>query len=213
LPTVEIKFPIAEQRISTVRATRYQVRLKVEHWSLGTSGRGVVLALDDFEPHRVTGLEERLGGLVPGGLPLDAGEHRLLAVAVDDDGVGVKPDHTGARGPFGVVRFHVGERGSGKPETNGLVLLAPTGKVATDQGRLLVDCYLFGSAPGPDLGPVRLNLRGPDGEWQTETSTPVWVSGLGPGRYHLYAELAGDRAAHAERTFELEAESAPKAPP
>jgi len=213
LPTVEIKFPIAEQRISSARATQYQVRLKVEHWPLGTSGRGVVLALDDFEPHRITGLEQRLGGLVPGGLTLGAGGHRLLAVAVDDDGVGVKPSHTGARGPFGVVRFHVGERGAGEAEKNGLVLLAPTGKVTTDRGKLLVDYYLFGSAPGPELGPVRLSLAGPGGEWQTETRTPVWVSGLGPGRYHLYAEAEGDRAAHAERTFELGAGSAGEAPP
>jgi hypothetical protein len=202
---VEIKFPIAEQRISSARAAGYQVRLKVEHWSLGASGRGVVLALDDCEPRRATGLEERLGGLVPAPLTLGAGEHRLLAVAVDDDGVGVKPNRAGARGPFGVVRFYVGERGSGEAEEGGLVLLAPTGKVAAAEERLLVDYYLFGSALGPELGPVRLSLTGPGGEWQTETSTSGWVSGLEPGRYHLYAELAGDRAVHAERTFEVEA--------
>jgi hypothetical protein len=211
LPTVEIKFPITEQRISSARAPNYQVRLKVEHWPLGTSGRGVVLALDDFEPRRITALEERLGSLVPGGLTLGAGAHRLLAVAMDDDGVGVRPSHTGARRPFGVVRFYVGERGAGQAEENGLVLLAPTGTVAAEQGRLLVDYCLFGNAP--ELGPVRLSLAGPGGEWQTEISAPGWVSGLEPGRYHLRAEAEGDRAAHAERTFELGAASAGEAPP
>jgi hypothetical protein len=201
MPAVEIEFPIAEQWITALRAPQYKVRIKVEHWPLGKSGRGVVLVLDEFEPHRVTGPEQRLGDL-SGGTTLSAGEHRLLAVAVDEHGASLGPAHAGARGPFGVVRFYVGQRGSGEPEKTGLVLLAPTGKVVTDGARLLVDFCLFGSAPGRGLGPVRLDLNGADGEWHTEAWAPVFLSGLGPGRYHLRAELGGERA---ERTFELEA--------
>jgi hypothetical protein len=213
MPAVEIEFPIAEQRISSLRAPQYKVRIKVEHWPVGKSGRGVVLALDDFEPRRVTGLVQRLGDWLPSGTTLGAGKHRLLAVAVDEHGASLGPARPGARGPFGVVRFYVGQRGSGDPEETGLVLLAPTGKIVTEDASLLVDYYLFGSVPGRELGPVRLSLSGPDGEWHTEAWAPVWVSGLGPGRYHLRAELEGHRAAHAERTFELERMLAREAAP
>jgi hypothetical protein len=206
MPVVEIKFPIAEQTIIVSRARAYKVRLKVEHWAIGDPGRGVLLALDDLPPRRVSALEVPLGDLLPTGQIIAAGEHRLFAVAVDAEGAAVKPATRRSRGPFGVVRFYVGWRARSEPEKPGLVLVAPTAPFAGAEpgARLLIDYFVFGHEPQRGTGPVHIALRGADGEFATDATNAVWVSGLGPGRYRLGVEVVGRQGVRAERAFELE---------
>ena len=195
LPHVEIEFPIAEQRIWIQKASRYAVRLAVEHWPLGKDGAAVQLCLDDHPPHLVTSLHDlpRLGELVPEDRVLEAGAHRLFAVAVRGNGETVKPTEPTSRAPYATVRFHLGERGRPEADSARIVYSQPrgtfNGQAAADC--ILVDFYLLGVALGEATWSVQVRVEGRAGSWMTRVHEwqPLWLHGLPSGDYDVSLQL------------------------
>ncbi len=215
-PHVEIKFPFAEQHIAVKKASRYRVRLEVQHWPTSGDTGGVELALDHYRPRRLDTLPKavRLGDLVPADQTLEAGEHVLFAIAVRPDGTSVKPTSGASLQPFGAVHFWVGPRGKATIDMQApmLVYSQPSGTYngAHAADNVLLDFYLLGAKLGAGKDRVRASISGPrvEQKFVIQDSRARRISGLPSGDYRVELSLRGPDEkpvagpwAHAARTI------------
>lgn len=194
-PHVEIAFPFAEQHIRAAKADGYHVRLKVEHWP----ARAVELALDDFRPRTLAELPDKptLGSLVPVDQKLEPGEHLLVAMAIRDDGITVKPASESSLEPFGAVHFWVGPRGTSGIDMHRpmIVLSEPrgtyNGDAAADAAR--IDFYVLGAPLGAGKYQVAASVdgEGAHSELTLDRWQPLAVHGLPSGDFRIKLQLLG----------------------
>lgn len=197
---VEIRFPIAEQRISRKKLDAYRVRLK-------RKGQGDLwLALDGHRPRKVDapGASVVLGALVPADVELAAGAHWLAATLQPKDGAPYATQ-AGSRQPVAALRFWVEERSEREPPTPSVVLFQPGGTYNGADAQVIVYAAAFHlptSGLAPDGFRVRISGEGRTGSIALGAVTPVAVRDLPSGDYDVVVELldtSGQRFATAQR--------------
>ncbi len=214
-PMIELVAPFLGAVIPLQEAASSRVRVNVAGWSLGATGHGVAVMLDGDRPWvlRQAPVEVRLGDLPSDGRPVGPGLHRLVAAAVDAEGIAVRPPQRGSRGSVAVVDFFVGARGTLPPDAPFLIVLSPSGPGdgGVAAGAPVVDCVVVGASLA--AGGVRLGieLTGSAGRWAADLGDddPRRVHGLGPGDHSLEIVLtSGEGSARrvldrVRRTFAL----------
>ena len=195
---VEVLFPYLGNTIPQAKVDEAPVRWKLENLARTPASADhaeVVLALDDYTPRRVSelGSPVHLGDLVPAGQRLPEGVHRLVAVAMDDRGVSIKPSHPASRGPFSAVTFRVGVRAPIPADEPWLLCLRPRRGLGRQSGAsgFVLDFYVVGAAIGADSYHVEWTLEGPGlkrtrriDRWEA-----LSVSNLRPGQYSIELRL------------------------
>jgi len=188
-PHVEILFPYLGKSVPAAHANDYEVRLRVENWS----GR-VQLALDDYRPVVVENATERvpLGSLVPADRDLAPGNHRLFAVAVDEQGRMLRAARPTARAPFAVVDFRIGSRVALPDERPFIAYSQPRGTYNGDAAAdaVFVDFYLVGVERFPGSR-VRVQVLGAGCSWSQTLPTwqPMRIRGLPSGDFDVEVTL------------------------
>lgn len=201
---VELKFPVAEQRISASKLTKALVRYELR--SAPPDAR-LVGWLDDHPavPLPSGAAQVRLLSLVPPGVSLADGAHRLVLALVGPDERLLTRGGVSGRAPFAVAHFWVGARDAAAPRAPELLLMRPTSprvvegplpldfvvawqhQLAPDQGLTL---RIFTAASGEE----RWTLRHPVVE-------PVVLQGLPSGAWRL--ELSLDARPSARASLEV----------
>lgn len=213
---VEILFPFSEQRILIPKAQAYKVRTKIEGWSLGASGKGVLIALDLHRPRRVlAGSEITLGSLVDAGKEIASGPHWLVLGAVDEGSKLVRGSGA-SRAPFAAVRFWVGDRDKEQPPGPAVALLSPAG---TLNGEVAADAAAIDFLAVParlGRGGVRVAVSGGDVRLEQKLTSwqPVSIRDLPSGDFSVEVALLDehgqpDAKARAERTISVNRELGP----
>ncbi len=190
-PMIELLAPFSGAVISLQEAASSRVRVNVASWPLGETGNGVAVMLDGDRPRvlRQAPVEVRLGDLPSDGRPVGPGLHRLVAAAVDAEGIAVRPPPRGSRGSVAVVDFFVGARGELPPDAPFLIVLSPSvpGDGGVAAGAPLVDCFAVGASLAAGEVRLAIELTGPEGRWAVDLGDdePRRVHGLGPGDHSL----------------------------
>ncbi len=200
---VEIRFPIAEQRIRMKKTAGYRVRLK-------KAGSGQLwVALDDHRPRPVPRPDDSIGlaELVPADQELSPGPHWLSATLLAQDHVPYAAAPDKSRQPVAALRFWVekrGERGAPGPQ---LIMFQPGGTYNGKDAQVVLHTAAFHMPEGglaPDGFRIRIQGSGRSGALTLGAVSPVKIPDLPSGDYRIDVELvspAGVSLAKAQRTI------------
>ncbi|HLV68052.1 MAG TPA: hypothetical protein VKY73_19675 [Polyangiaceae bacterium] len=185
-PRVEIVQPASGEKLETLGAARYEVRVASSELPEGAEVR---IALDGQRPRRVPeGGKLALADLQPPGVPLAPGSHTVLAVVVDGSGLAYRGAND-ERPPFALTEFVVGER-KGAPlaaSTPRLWCLAPSGThYGEETERLVVDLFPVGPL-STDTLPVRVVADSGTAELRLDPRRPHALGGLPGGDVRVVA--------------------------
>lgn len=189
---VEIRFPIAEQRITSEKAADYKVRLKSE-------GAGTLwLALDEHRPRSVARVDKTvtLSELVPADVDLAEGEHWLTAALLAEGGVLPQAPAEASRKPFAALRFWVGQRGARGEPAPRVVLLSPGGTYNGPDARVLIQAVaLHVPVEGLAADGFRVSLVGAGRQGALALPAPAAVVApeLPSGDYRVEVKLVGSK--------------------
>lgn len=199
---VEIRFPIAEQRIRQKKLDAYRVRLKKQ-------GDGQLwLALDGHRPRKVDSADGSLplSALVPADVDLAAGAHWLSATLAPEAGAPYATTQE-SRQPVAALRFWAEERTERAAPAPRVVLFQPGGTYNGSAARVIVHAAAF-HLPSAGLAPdgfrVRVMGEGRTGAVSLPAVTPLEIRDLPSGDFTIAVELvdpAGQRIAFAERSI------------
>lgn len=191
---LEFQFPVVGQLIPSAKAEKYKVHLQLEGQAKGKRYR-VALRLDDNQSHVVDPKQPiALGSLLDADAALEAGQHVLFGVVLDEQGQpwAAKPEWS--RGPTAIVRFGVDTRDvSSGPLVR---VLSPRG---TFNGEESVKNARFEFSVNPPLGrgpaaQAKLSVTGERGETLERVVSdvhPFAISGLASGDYRFEIQLLG----------------------
>ncbi len=201
---VELKFPVAEQRISASRVNKYLVRYELR--SAPPDAR-LVGWLDE---HPAVALpsgaaQVPLLSLVPPGVSLADGAHRLVLALLGPDERLLTRRGVSGRAPFATVHFWVGARDAPAPRAPELLLVRPASPRVVE-GTLPIDFVVaWQHQLPPDQGLTLRIVAAESGEerWTLRHPIvePVVLQGLPSGAWRL--ELSLDARPSARVSWEV----------
>ncbi len=191
-PAVALLAPFAGAVLPASTAASSRVRIAITGPSFVAAGGGVAVTLDGGAPRilREMPAEIPLGDLTSAGRAVGLGRHRLIAAAVDAEGVGLRVPPRVSRGPVSVVDFFVGVRGPLPPDAPFIVVLSPPADGSTAADTILIDCVVVGVSLTDREARLVIEVTGPSDPWRAELGddAPRLLRGLRPGDHAI--ELA-----------------------